>query len=201
MFDFMRNVVGAIFPVSYDSLSDADKITAIAALSQTMAAVLSVLALLLSLWVFSRQQKLARWQLRLHREDHIIEWSRACVGLLAEIEETATSHRVNSVELLPPKEYVQYRARLSALIDEGRLYFPNVQSWTHGRHKQGAYQGHRQEILDPLVAFYDRMKIVQYDPAEVATEEKFTALNVIRREFVTAAQAAIDPRRFNQIRA
>ncbi len=201
MWEFMRNMIGAIFPVSYDALNDADKITAIAAISQTLAAVLSAFALLLSLWVFSRQQKLARWQLRLHREDHIIEWSRACVGLLAEIEEASETHRGSNTQLLPERDYVQFRARLSALIDEGRLYFPNIQSLMHGRDKHGAYRGHRQKILDPLVEFYDRMKVVQYDPAEVATEEKFEALNAIRRRFVTAAQTAIDPRRFNRIRA
>ena len=76
-----------IFSVNVGALTNADKIDAWAAVSQTAAAVLSLTALMLSLWVFSRQQRLNRWQLRLHREDHIIAWSQSCIALMAEVEE------------------------------------------------------------------------------------------------------------------
>lgn len=201
MWQTMMEKLTGWLPIGFDNLNDSERITAIAAFSQTLAAVLSACAILLSLWVFSRQQKLARWQLRLHREDHIIQWSRSVVGLLAEIEETARAHRTSNTELLPHQEFIQARSRLSALIDEGRLYFPNIKSRTHGRDKHDAYKGHRQKILDPMVAFYDRMKVIQYDPAEVATEEKFQALNTHRRAFISEAQSAIEPRRFRKISA
>lgn len=201
MWQRLQEVMASWWPVGYDGLTDSEKITAIAAFSQTVAAVLSACAILLSLWVFSRQQKIARWQLRLHREDHIIAWSRSCVVLLAEIEEAAKAHRMTGTELLPHEQFLAARSRLSALIDEGRLYFPNIKSRTHGKDKHDAFKGHRQKILDPLVAFYDRMKVIQYDPAEVATEEKSKALNAHRRAFISEAQHIIDPRRFNRVRA
>ncbi|MEM9358906.1 MAG: hypothetical protein AAGB04_22220, partial [Pseudomonadota bacterium] len=72
------------FSFQSNKLDDASKIEALAAISQTVAALLSLVALIRSLWVFYRQQRLNRWQLRLHREDHIIQWSQACILLMAE---------------------------------------------------------------------------------------------------------------------
>jgi len=201
MWQRLQEIPGYIFPITWGSLSNADKIDALAAASQALAAFLSLTALLVSLWVFYRQQKLNRWQLRLHREDHIIEWSRSCIGVLAEIEEAARTHSGTSTELLPQKEFIILRSRLSAMIDEGRLYFPNIQSRTYGRKKHEAYRGHRQPILDPLVEFYGRMKDIQSRPEELGDEKTLDALNAVRRKFVSAAQTAIDPRRFNRIRA
>jgi len=201
IWQIVQDTLNAIFPVSFAGLSDIEKINAIAAFSQTIAAFLSLTALLVSLWVFTRQQKLNRWQLRLHREDHIIQWSRDCIGVLAEIEEAAKAHDGDTAMLLPEQAYISFRSRLSALIDEGRLYFPNIKSLTHGKQNHGAYRGHRPEILDPLVEFYDQMKAVQEAPETLADDAAITALNAIRRAFVSAAQTAIDPRTFNRIRA
>ena len=41
---------------------------------------------------------------------------------------------------------------LSVLIDQGRLYFPNVMRDVHGNSKQESRQGYRSAVLDPLVA-------------------------------------------------
>ncbi|WP_339117795.1 hypothetical protein [Halomonas sp. BMC6] len=41
---------------------------------------------------------------------------------------------------------------LSILVDQGRLYFPNVMRDQHGVEKQVSRQGYRSALLDPLVA-------------------------------------------------
>lgn len=41
---------------------------------------------------------------------------------------------------------------LSILVDQGRLYFPNVMRDQHGDKKQASRQGYRSAVLDPLVA-------------------------------------------------
>ncbi|CAM3952837.1 hypothetical protein VRRI112168_07665 [Vreelandella rituensis] len=41
---------------------------------------------------------------------------------------------------------------LSILVDQGRLYFPNVMRDRYGEEKQESRQGYRSAVLDPLVA-------------------------------------------------
>jgi len=184
------------FSFQSEKLDDASKIEALAAVSQTLAAVLSLVALIMSLWVFYRQQRLNRWQLRLHREDHIIEWSQACIQLMAEFEE-----HLNLGTNLPQHDYIQLRSRLSARIDEGRLYFPNVQDPTYGKSKDPAYRGHRQLILTHLVRVYDFLRDLHEGRIASSPQEVSGEFNKLRRSFVSAAQSAIDPRTFNRIRA
>lgn len=171
------------------------------AVSETLAAFLSLFALVLSLWVFARQQRINRWQLRLHREDHIIEWSRTCLTLLAEIEERTNADVPAATPIFTREEFVRLRSRLSALIDEGRLYFPNVQDPFKGAKKDAAYQGHRQPILDTLVYVYDRLKSIADETNAAGRREKISALNQLRRRFVSEVQGTIDPRTFNKVRA
>ncbi|MEO0618074.1 MAG: hypothetical protein AAFZ01_02215 [Pseudomonadota bacterium] len=193
-----------LLPVPWSALDGAEKINALAAFSQTLAALLSVIALGLSLWVFFRQQRLSRWQLRLHREDHVIAWVQNCIAILAEVEERASGHGHTDGALLQQDDYISLRSRLSFLIDEGRLYFPNHKSLTHGRHKHSAFQGHRQKILDPLVSFYEAMAALQAGDTGGEARDNvpgLASLNDLRRTFVSEAQRAIDPRKFNRIRA
>ncbi|MEL7544420.1 MAG: hypothetical protein AAGJ70_11675 [Pseudomonadota bacterium] len=193
-----------LLPVPWSSLDGAQKIAALAAFSQTLAALLSVIALGLSLWVFFRQQRLSRWQLRLHREDHVIAWVQNCIAILAEVEERASGHGHADGALLRAEDYITLRARLSFLIDEGRLYFPNRRSPTKGRLNHSAFRGHRQAILDPLVAFYEAMAALQAGDTGGESRDNvpgLASLNDIRRTFVSEAQSAIDPRKFNRIRA
>ncbi len=190
-----------IFYIDWSSLNSGEKIEAIAAISQTVALFFSLMALLLSLWVFSRQQRMNRWQLRLHREDHIIAWSQSCIALMAEVEEHLKFIGKGPLQTVPYDKFVKIRADLSALIDEGRLYFPNMQSTSHGRDKQEAYKGHRQPILDHLVDAYDFIGKIQRSAGAASTEQVAARFNKIRRDFVSEAQNAVDPRLFNRIRA
>jgi len=201
MFQEFGKIATALLAFNFQALNDVDKINALAAISQTVAALLSLAALLLSLWVFSRQQNLNRWQLRLQREDHIIAWSRMCLSLMAEVEENVKCHVLKGEELLASGEFIHFRSRLSALIDEGRLYFPNIKDPKKGANKDPAYRGHRQKILDDLVAFYDLLDRMQNSPAVSLNEATITNFNQLRRSFVSSTQTTIDPRRFNRIRA
>ena len=50
------------------------------------------------------------------------------------------------------KESKELVIRLSILIDQGRLYFPNVMRDQYGMTKQSSRKGYRSAVLDPLVA-------------------------------------------------
>jgi len=187
--------------VEWAALDSAAKFEAVATISQLVAALFSLTALLLSLWVFSRQQHLNRWQLRLHREDHVIAWSQSCIVLMAEVEEHLKFMGSGPMQSVPYDELIKIRARLSALIDEGRLYFPNTRCRTHGMQKEEAYKGYRQPILDHLVEAYDFIGKLQRATMVAAADKLVVHFNKIRRSFVSEAQIAVNPRLFNRIRA
>jgi hypothetical protein len=83
------------------------------------------------------------------------------------------------------------RHRISALIERGRLFVPNVPADGVGAHKPLAYRGYRHRILDPLVAA-DRILSGLADTSQFS--DKRAALIHTRREFVSRVQTVIQPR-------
>lgn len=78
--------------------------------------------------------------------------------------------------------------RLSASIDMGRWYFPNLHHETEGQHKEPAYRGLRQPCLDWTVLAYD---IVAEN--RVVSDRK-AALVECQRQFVSCIQEKLNPR-------
>lgn len=82
--------------------------------------------------------------------------------------------------------------RLSSLIDTGRWYFPNQWTDDYGTHKEPAYRGIRQPVLDYVVEAYDLLK-------DSRSTESFKAeLKATQREFVSHIQKVLDPRKREQ---
>ena len=82
--------------------------------------------------------------------------------------------------------------RLSSLIDTGRWYFPNQWKDDYGTHKEPAYRGIRQPVLDYVVEAYDLLKDAQ------SSESLKTELIAAQREFVSHIQEVLDPRKREQ---
>jgi len=80
-------------------------------------------------------------------------------------------------------------SRLSSLIDTGRWYFPNIQDEVYGRHKEPAYRGFRQPVLDYVVDAYIALESTEDRDVIVAK------LLTCQRLFVSDIQIAINPRR------
>lgn len=174
-----------------------------AAVGQVLAAILAVIALMISISTSRAQQRLAERisgeeqamlfeQVRNQRDSDIIRWTEACVHCLAEIE---------SLIAHPPSASVDDKkqsllARLSALIDHGRLFFPNDQPDKKGAEKPAAYQGFRQKILTVLVSAYNVLAREESLANDGARATACAELTELRRAFVSEAQLAIDPRRF-----
>lgn len=150
----------------------------------------------LQLQVSREEQQLLFEQVRLQRDGDVIRWAKTCVELLAECESFVAVFDPRQRDRAQHELYRVSRHRLSALIDEGRLFFPNERPNDKGADKPAAYQGFRQRILSVLVDAYDafaRYEGATADPdrARIATE-----IGACRRRFVSEAQIAIDPRRF-----
>ena len=85
-------------------------------------------------------------------------------------------------------------ARISAIIDRGRLFFPNVDLGDdHGADKEAGYKGHRQPALEALVSAYRLLGQagLQAGPDKEASDK----LMAIRRGFVAEVFKAVEPER------
>lgn len=182
-------------------------IGAAAALGQCVAAILAVIALILSLrtaraqmllteQVAHEQRRLMFEQVRMQRDTDVLRWTESCVDVLSECE--ALFEFTSPANLAPDTRarLLWLRHRLSALIDHGRLFFPNSNPDRKGVDKPAAYQGFRQRILSRLVAAYGVVSKFERLRSDEHRTERLKRLNELRREFVSEAQLAIDPRRF-----
>lgn len=185
------------------TLSTDQWINVAAAVGQVLAAILAVIALMISISTARAQQRLATSisreeqamlfeQVRNQRDSDVIRWTEACVHGLAEIE-SFVAHTPASDSSARKHQLL---SRLSALIDHGRLFFPNDQPESKGADKPAAYQGVRQMILTVLVSAYNVLAREETLASDAERAKACAELMELRRAFVSEAQLAIDPRRF-----
>jgi len=188
--------------VDYDTL-----INAAAAVGQVVAAILAVVALIVSLRtaraqmrlseiIASDQRELMFEQVRIERDSDVLKWTHDCVGVLSECEMFLETAPLGDRTPETARRLASLRQRLSALIDCGRLFFPNSQPDKKGNEKPAAYQGFRQRILSRLVSVYGIISKFDRLRSDERREERLKRLYDLRREFVSEAQLAIDPRRY-----
>ena len=153
---------------------------------QTMVAVaaaaISLVAALMSYMIAGRQTRIEVQSLKLATDTAIIGWANRCLALFAEIYEYA---RAPDSALFRERR-IEYLHMLSSLVDEGRWFFPNVGSKDGDEDKESAFRGHRQPVLDDLVAAY---RAVEELPPEACAARVYQA----RRDFVSDVQKVIDP--------
>ena len=94
------------------------------------------------------------------------------------------------------------RISLSSLIDRGRFFFPNLHTDQHGQHKERAFQGYRQEVLNSLVAAYQAATRLDCNDA-ANNGPRRQELVAAKRAFVSEVQSILDPavrdKEFNKI--
>ena len=131
-------------------------------------------------------------QVQLQRLLKVHEWGHECISTLSEADHLC---------LFSPKErnqleFEKYRAellrRLSALVDQGRMFFENDKSGDYGSSKLPAYQGLRPKVLDPLVAAYLAIKALDF-PDSLPDESRNQQLIGWRRYFVSVLQKELNP--------
>ena len=90
---------------------------------------------------------------------------------------------------------------VSALIDRGRLFFPNEALGAHGVHKPLAFRGFRPVILDQLKGVHDclgrlrrkRLEDERQEDQQTAVLALRETMVACRRRFVSEIQVVIDP--------
>jgi hypothetical protein len=120
-------------------------------------------------------------------------WASEAIDVLAE----ATYHLPKADSGTTVQQDVAlrtFRARLSALIDRGRLFLPNEKADVVGTHKAQAYRGWRHPVLNPLIA---AERILGNDISLRSFPSRKAALIGVRREFASSVQAILDPQSYN----
>ncbi len=169
--------------------------------------IVSFIAVAVSLKTAADQRRLARQlaeeehkllfeQVRTERDSDVIRWTRECVSVLAELESEVAFSTPSPNNTSQQSSLRAHCHRLSALIDHGRLFFPNQAPEKKGSDRPPAYQGYRQIILTVLVRAYDKMMKFDTQAGSEERDKLRKSLIRLRRLFVSEAQLAINPRRY-----
>lgn len=156
-----------------------------------MSAVLAISSFVLNLRLVARQEKRNATNLKLAHDSDIIGWSDDVIRQLAEAQEMVAEKGISYGDAEFPARRSSSRANLSALIDRGRLFFPNRADATHGAEKEAGYQGRRQPVLDILVEAYAIIDKSGSGPGP--DKASVEALTKQRRLFVAEVFKTIDP--------
>ncbi|NOT42172.1 MAG: hypothetical protein HOP13_16980 [Alphaproteobacteria bacterium] len=148
-----------------------------------VSAAISVLALMLNIVITSRQTRVSVENFKFNNDTQLMSWANRVVVAMAE-----AYHLTGKSETHP------LATSLSALIDEGRWFFPNIGKKETDNEKPGAYRGTRQAVLDHIVAVYDAV-VAMPNADDQAWQQQMSSIHRARRHFVTEIQQAVDPRR------
>jgi hypothetical protein len=142
-----------------------------------------------------RVTQLQQEGLRASLDAQVIRWGSEVIDLLAEAERLTRSRaRFASAETMEQARS-ELSFRLSARVDQGRLFFPNVSHDLVGTDRPFANRGYRPPILDAMMLVHERLRRLTHDVTPEAAERDGTAVFNARRAFVSELQRALDPRR------
>ena len=118
-------------------------------------------------------------------------WASEAIELLCEAAERCSDTQAASYQHNEALTSCLYR--LSALIDRGRFFLPNVHREKYGTHKPEAYRGIRHPALDYLVAAHRILK--NEEPVEkFGFSGRREAIIDFKRQFVSSIQVVLNPR-------
>ena len=126
--------------------------------------------------------KQGKQALRVEYQDGIRRWADRTTELVVQLVHTCKEHGAASSGEL---------AALSAQIEKGRSFFPNVLSEELGLHKPRAYRGLRPPILDHLVDIYDAASAT----TAPGKQAQVSSLTAFQRQFVSEVQDILAPGR------
>lgn len=107
----------------------------------------------------------------------ILDWYKETILLMKQIEYKTDVKEECKWEL----------ASLSALVEYGRFFFPNIPIKDYGLEKPEAYRGYRNITLDFIVAYYNLFSL------DLRSEYPINASQVIQRYFTSEVFKTINP--------
>lgn len=160
-----------------------------------LAALVAFVSMLLSRRETHRQRVLQQESLRQRIDAASLDWGCTVIDTLGEASALALSHHLTEAERQSRR--LDVARRLSALVDRGRMFFPNLDPDGHGTDKEQAYKGKRPPILDAVMyAYYEVLEIGQ---GPVRAEDSAGYITECRRLVVSGLQAHLDPHRLDEV--
>lgn len=163
-------------------------------------AALALLSLVANGFLVRRQLRIEAENLRASVDGEKLRWLEAVLGVFAESAALVLKPAPDAGRPTSTRSDAQIglAQRLSALADQGRLYFPNFDPEARGQNNLSAYRGARQPVLDAVILAYDLMRCLHRVP-EQDRPEVADLLTQCRRLLVSDVQTSIDPRRREQL--
>lgn len=139
--------------------------------------------------IYTIATRIQKYELTENYRKELLQWYSSVVTLMIKIIHFSESGEFFSPEFETQK--VEMLSQLSAFIEVGRFYFPNIITGDgHGARKPSAYRGHRHANLSFMMRFY-----------QVASAENggnTARLWELERKFTSVIFEMIDPRKRNK---
>lgn len=157
-------------------------------------AIAAFVSFLLNRGTVKRQERMQFEGLRAAGDTDLIAWAGEVIERLADAQRLCRDFDdgiVSEAQLLTARS--ETRTRISALLDRGRLFFPNtIVQVEEG--KAAAFQGKRQKALDSIFGAY-RVISDLTRPGGLPPREAVLAIVEHKRAFVSEVFLHVDPRR------
>jgi hypothetical protein len=127
--------------------------------------------------------------LRISWTSNVVEWGQCCIRTLSEGDHLVYKCSTTNISDIE-RERIRILHLLSALIDEGRLFFVNIPHGNYGIEKPRAYRGLSPHLIDCLRIAY---QIIDGGDFSSQPNESNQRLIDCRRSFVSELQREIDP--------
>lgn len=145
-----------------------------------------------------RQNKMQYEALVGQRDSRLVDWANQAIAAIADAQRYC---REVAAGLLGDHDRQrvasELRTRMSALLDQGRLFFPNAVNLSIGSDtgdKEGAYSGTNNEVIQALIRVYVIVtELPAYCQATIGTPYKTIVAE--RMCFVSEVFSVVDPKR------
>lgn len=142
-------------------------------------AIGSLLTAVVAIIISLRQMKVHKYEVKHAYYCEILQWFSDCTETLIKLRHLPLQGHVEST-----RQKDELLCHLSALIETGRFYFPNIKSANRNSMKPAAYKGIRHDVLNKLVRSYELFK---------ASIPNIEATEQLRREFTSLIFEILSP--------
>ncbi len=163
----------------------------------TASAIVALLSALISRGETARQRRLQVMGLRNDIDKASLEWGCEAIEMMGEAAGLALARESLLREADFKIERLRIARRLSALVDRGRMFFPNIREDGHGAGKEVAYEGRRPPILDALM--YGYYEVLALGENGVKGRDAAGFITECRRLLTSELQSHLAPGRLDEV--
>lgn len=162
----------------------------------------SAVVALFGAWISRRETRRQRQvqveRLRQEIDGASLGWGNSAIDTLNRSAMLARTREMHQNDTSFKGAQFNMAVNLSTLVDQGRMFFPNISHDTKGAEKEGAFRGSRPPILDALMFAYYEVQSLQRQGGPTG-DNSAEFIEDCRRLLVSELQAHLDPRRRDEI--